>query len=99
MMDYIREAPVELRCHLIGSIFSEKIEFDGIKYRTSKLNEAAALIFQYNSELKNKKGTRIAQRPIRYRGRDLNPHSHHWPKDFKSFVSTDSTTAARLRIN
>ena len=29
-----------------------------------------------------------------YRGRDLNPHSHHWPKDFKSFVSTDSTTAA-----
>ena len=29
-----------------------------------------------------------------YRGRDLNPHSHHWPKDFKSFVSTDSTIAA-----
>ncbi len=29
-----------------------------------------------------------------YRGRDLNPHSHHWPKDFKSFVSTYSTTAA-----
>lgn len=31
---------------------------------------------------------------LQYRGRDLNPHSHHWPKDFKSFVSTDSTTAA-----
>ena len=51
MVDYIREAPVELRCHLIGSIFAEKIEFDGTKYRTSKLNEVAALIFQYNSEL------------------------------------------------
>ena len=25
---------------------------------------------------------------------DLNPHSHHWPKDFKSFVSTDSTIRA-----
>ena len=31
---------------------------------------------------------------LQYRGRDLNPHSHHWPKDFKSFVSTYSTTAA-----
>ena len=29
-----------------------------------------------------------------YREWDLNPHSHHWPKDFKSFVSTDSTIAA-----
>ena len=51
MVDYIREAPVEVRCHLIGSIFAEKIEFDGKKYRTQKLNEVAALIFQNNSEL------------------------------------------------
>ncbi len=29
-----------------------------------------------------------------YSERDLNPHSHHWPKDFKSFVSTDSTIGA-----
>ena len=29
-----------------------------------------------------------------YSKRDLNPHSHHWPKDFKSFVSTDSTIRA-----
>ena len=33
-----------------------------------------------------------------YRERDLNPHSHHWPKDFKSFVSTDSTIAAQNRV-
>ena len=25
---------------------------------------------------------------ILYSKRDLNPHSHYWPKDFKSFVST-----------
>ena len=31
-----------------------------------------------------------------YSKRDLNPHSHHWPKDFKSFVSTDSTIRAVL---
>ena len=24
----------------------------------------------------------------KYPKRDLNPHSHYWPKDFKSFVST-----------
>ena len=30
-----------------------------------------------------------------YREWDLNPHSHFWPKDFKSFVSTDSTIAAQ----
>ena len=31
---------------------------------------------------------------FQYREWDLNPHSHHWPKDFKSFVSTYSTIAA-----
>ena len=34
-----------------------------------------------------------------YREWDLNPHSHFWLKDFKSFVSTDSTIAARLIKN
>ncbi len=34
---------------------------------------------------------------IEYREWDLNPHSHHWPKDFKSFVSTYSTIAALVR--
>ena len=45
-------------------------------------------------EYKNK-GCNLCRIPLVYRGRDLNPHSHHWPKDFKSFVSTDSTTAAK----
>ena len=34
-----------------------------------------------------------------YREWDLNPHSHFWPRDFKSLVSTDSTIAARLIKN
>ena len=29
-----------------------------------------------------------------YSKRDLNPHSHYWPRDFKSLVSTDSTIRA-----
>ena len=31
---------------------------------------------------------------LSYPKRDLNPHSHHWPRDFKSLVSTDSTIRA-----
>ena len=30
------------------------------------------------------------------RERDSNPHSHYWPRDFKSLVSTNSTIAAAL---
>ena len=51
----------------------------------------------------NKKACKsLIYKPFRfctlYRERDLNPHSHHWPKDFKSFVSTDSTIAAQNRL-
>lgn len=51
LLDYIQEAPVDVRCRLIGSIFPEKIEFDGFSYRTNNLNEVAALIFQNYKEL------------------------------------------------
>ena len=34
----------------------------------------------------------------RYREWDLNPHSRFGPKDFKSFVSTDSTIAASKTV-
>ena len=30
---------------------------------------------------------------LKYREWDLNPHSHHWPKDFHTFVADHSTTA------
>ncbi|GEM_PF-439235 len=30
------------------------------------------------------------------RERDSNPHGHHWPRDFKSLVSTNSTIAASV---
>ena len=51
LLGYIQEASVDVRCRLIGSIFPEKIEFDGSTYRTNKLNEVAALIFQNYKEL------------------------------------------------
>ncbi len=51
LLGYIQEASVDVRCRLIGSIFPEKIEFDGSTYRTNKLNEVAAFIFQNYKEL------------------------------------------------
>ena len=41
-----------------------------------------------------KNGFQTETRIIWYPGRDLNPHGHYCPKDFKSFVSTNSTTWA-----
>ena len=43
----------------------------------------------------NKRGTPY-EVPLSCRERDSNPHSHHWPRDFKSLVSTNSTIAAML---
>lgn len=41
----------------MGSIFREKLVFDGTEYRTPRLNETAVLIYQINSMLaKNKNG-------------------------------------------
>ena len=33
--------------------------------------------------------------PLEYSGRDLNPHEHYCSLDFKSNVSTNSTTRAK----
>ena len=33
------------------------------------------------------------------RERDSNPHSHYWPRDFKSLVSTNSTIAATCVVS
>jgi site-specific DNA recombinase len=44
---------------LIGSIYPENLTFDGIGFRTTRINEAAQLIYLINSELDaNKKGTK-----------------------------------------
>jgi hypothetical protein len=55
---FMEAAPVEVKIKLIGSIFSEKIEFDGKNYRTNSYNQVLDLIYQQTKELqgcKNKK--------------------------------------------
>ena len=60
---YIRDAPLETKIKLIGSIFEDKIEFDGEKYRTNSYNKVLDLIFQQTNELrggKKEKGERFS---------------------------------------
>lgn len=53
----MKEAYVEVKIKLIGSMFSEKIEFDGKNYRTKNYNKVLDLIYQQTNELRgnNKK--------------------------------------------
>ncbi len=52
------EANVTRKREIIGSIYPEKLSFDGMTYQTARLNEAVRLIYQINNELgeiKNRK--------------------------------------------
>ena len=56
---YIKDEKVEVKCKLIGSMFPEKITFDGNSYRTNSYNSVLDLIYQETSKLrgdKNKNG-------------------------------------------
>jgi site-specific DNA recombinase len=61
-LDYIQNIPklysegeIHTRRAVIGSIFPEKMEFDGKTYRTTRMNVIAHHIFQINSGLPLKK--------------------------------------------
>ena len=49
---FISDAPVEVKIKLISSMFPEKIEFDGIRYRTKAYNKVLDLICQETKELR-----------------------------------------------
>ena len=52
---YIRDAPVEVKIKLIGSMFPEKLSFDGKSYRTKKMNRVLDAIYQQTKELRGHK--------------------------------------------
>ena len=52
MDKYIRDAPIEVKLKLIGSIFDGKIEFDGKTYRTNSYNKVLDLIYEQTNELR-----------------------------------------------
>ena len=49
---YMRYARVEVKCKLIGSMFPNKIQYDGKKYRTDSYNKVLELIFQETKQLR-----------------------------------------------
>lgn len=49
------DAPVIVKCKLIGSMFFDKIEFDGKNYRTTNYNRVLDLIFQETNILRGNK--------------------------------------------
>ena len=53
--DFFRYAAPEVKIKLLGSMFPEKIEFDGEKYRTTAINETLHLIFKETKQLQGKK--------------------------------------------
>ncbi len=52
------EANVTMKREIISSIYPEKLSFDGLQYRTPRINEAVRIIYQINNKLvaiKNRK--------------------------------------------
>ena len=61
LTNIMRDGSVEMKIKVLGSMFPEKIEFDGENYRTKSYNNVLDLIYQNARELrgeKNKKGER-----------------------------------------
>ena len=57
--DCYRDLPNAAKRRMIGSIFPEKVIFDGNTFRTAKLNEAVELIFNVGKGLRQKKVDKI----------------------------------------
>ena len=55
MDSYMRDAKVEVKCKLLGSMFPEKITFDGKSYRTNSYNSVLDLIYKQTNELRGLK--------------------------------------------
>ena len=49
---FMKDAPVKVKCKLLSSMFPQKIEFDGEKYRTQSYNQVLDLIFQETKKLR-----------------------------------------------
>ena len=76
------EAPVETKIKMLGSMFPEKIEFDGTKYRTDSYNSVLTLIYQNANilERQKKKNRNLPKEiPIQYPEPGSNRHGMpHW---------------------
>ena len=91
------QANISIKNKLMSSIFEEKIEFDGEKYRTPMFKEGFHYIYNNIKELEvleTKKGDELSNISPFVLGAGLEPARPQWSLDFKSNVSTNSTIRA-----
>ena len=55
LRNFMIDGPVKVKCKLLSSMFPQKIEFDGEKYRTHDYNKVLDLIFQETNKLRGYK--------------------------------------------
>ena len=63
LRNFMRNAPVKVKCKILSSMFPGKIEFDGEKYRTTEYNQVLDLIFQETNKLRGY-GENESEKPI-----------------------------------
>ena len=97
---FISDAPVEVKIKLISSMFPEKIEFDGIRYRTNSYNKVLDLIYQETKELRTgqiKNGVSFDTHPARVPRAGVEP-ARVAPLVFETSASTDSAIWATFAL-
>ena len=97
---FISDAPVEVKIKLISSMFPEKIEFDGIRYRTNSYNKVLDLIYQETKELRTgqiKNGVSFDTHPARVPRAGVEP-ARVAPLVFETSASTDSAIWAAFAL-
>ena len=52
LRNFMIDAPVKTKCKILSSMFPQKIEFDGEKYRTHSYNQVLDLIFKETNKLR-----------------------------------------------
>ena len=58
---FFQSAPCEVKIKMLGSIFPEKIEFDGKNYRTKSFNKMLDIIYQETKQLQGRKKKKSPQ--------------------------------------
>ena len=91
---FFEQANVSVKSKLISSIFEDKIEFDGVKYRTPKFKDGFEFIYQKINELeglKKETGNSFSDVSRLVLKAGIEP-ARREALDFESNVSTNSTT-------
>ena len=92
LTNIMMDGSVEMKIKVLGSMFPEKIEFDGIKYRTKSYNKVLDLIYQQTNELrgdKKEKGERFSSFSNSVPRAGVEP-ARVAPLVFETSASTDS---------